>query len=257
MADRCLTNRSMNKKSRYIVAISILVMLVLWELVSLRVDSEQILPGPWTTLLATLQLFCEKGFLLTVCNTILRGFIGFAMALVLGLVLGVLAGVRSGFAAFMRPWIVVMRSIPVVAFILLALIWLRSGSVPVFIGFLTMFPLIFTNVVEGILNVDKKLVDMAQCYQVSQRRIVREVYIPAIAPFVFSGVSSAFGIGWRAIVIGEVLSQPEYGIGTQMHAAQTFLNIDVLIAWTLVAILISFLFERLIRLLEHLIIKWK
>ena len=247
----------MNKKNRHIGLISIIVMLAVWEVVALRINSEQIMPGPWATLLATFRLFAEKDFLLVVGNTLLRGLIGFAIALVLGVGLGIWAGINEKFEAFLKPWLVVMRSIPVVAFILLALIWFKSGSVPVFIGILTMFPMICTNVIEGIRNVDGKLVEMAKFYQISEKRIIREVYVPAIAPFVVSGISSAFGIGWRAIVIGEVLSQPEFGIGSRMHAAQSFLNVDVLIAWTLIAILISFLFEKLIRWGEKNLIKWK
>lgn len=247
----------MNKKNRHIGLISIIVMLAVWEVVALRINSEQIMPGPWATLLATFRLFAEKDFLLVVGNTLLRGLIGFAIALVLGVGLGIWAGINEKFEAFLKPWLVVMRSIPVVAFILLALIWFKSGSVPVFIGILTMFPMICTNVIEGIRNVDGKLVEMAKFYQISEKRIIREVYVPAIAPFVVSGISSAFGIGWRAIVIGEVLSQPEFGIGSRMHAAQSFLNVDVLIAWTLIAILISFLFEKIIRWGEKKCIKWK
>ena len=247
----------MNKKNRHIGLISIIVMLAVWEVVALRINSEQIMPGPWATLLATLRLFAEKDFLWVVGNTLFRGLIGFVIALILGIALGIWAGINEKFEAFLKPWIVVMRSIPVVAFILLALIWFKSGSVPVFIGILTMFPMICTNVIEGIRNVDGKLIEMARFYHVSESRIIKEVYVPAIAPFVVSGISSAFGIGWRAIVIGEVLSQPEFGIGSRMHAAQSFLNVDVLIAWTLIAILISFLFEKIIRWGEKNLIKWK
>ena len=76
-------------------------------------------------------------------------------------------------------------------------------------------------------------------------------------PFIISGASSAMGIGWRAIIIGEVLSQPKYGIGTKMQSAQTFLNVDAVIAWTIIAILISYGFEKLIRWSEHKIVVWK
>lgn len=83
------------------------------------------------------------------------------------------------------------------------------------------------------------------------------MYIPAVMPFITSGASSAMGIGWRAIIIGEVLSQPVYGIGTRMQLAQTYLNVEVLIAWTLLAIALSYLFERLIRWGESYLIRWK
>ena len=246
-----------NNKKTYIILASVIVMLLLWEFASLRINSVHLLPGPLETLKAVANLFVTRDFLLTIWNTVLRGLIGFLIAVILGMGLGIVAGLNPSFEYFMRPWIVVMRSVPVVSFILLALIWFTSNSVPIFIGFLTMFPMIFTNIIEGMRNVDNKLIDMAKFYKISQKRIVAEVYIPAIAPFVTSGISSAVGIGWRAIIVGEVLSQPEFGIGMSMHTAQSFLNVDILIAWTFVAILLSSLFEQIIRFAERKIIRWR
>ena len=248
---------STKNKHTWIVVISVAIMLLLWEVASLTLGSEQILPGPATTLKTTILLFAEKSFWTVIGSTILRGLIGFAIAVVAGIALGIVGGLKPKFDAFMQPWVVVMRSVPVVAFILLALIWFKSSSVPVFIGLLTMFPMIYSNIVNGIHNVDAKLIEMARFYQVSDRRIVTEVYIPAIAPYAVSGISNAVGIGWRAIIVGEVLSQPQYGIGTFMQSAQAFLQVDKVIAWTVIAVLLSFLFERLIRLGERKLLKWK
>lgn len=237
--------------------ISVIIMMLLWEWVSIRIGSEHILPGPLVTLQAVFNLFIDSEFLMIIWNTLLRGMMGFAIAIVSGVVLGIIAGLYPTFDSFMRPWIVVMRSVPVVSFILLALIWFTSASVPVFIGILTMFPMIYTNIIEGMRNVDVKLIDMARFYKVSTKRIITDVYAPAIAPYVTSGISSAIGIGWRAIIIGEVLSQPEYGIGTSMHSAQSFLNVDVLIAWTFIAVIMSYLFEHVLRLFERKMIRWR
>lgn len=248
--------RFINKYTWYAVA-SIGVMLLLWKGASMRYGSDVLLPSPEKTFSTACQLLGQAAFLKVVGYTVLRGLSGFAMAVVLGIGLGIPAGLSPGFRACISPVLVVIRSVPVVAFILMALIWFSADTVPVFIGFLTMFPLVCTNVMEGIRNVDKNWVEMAHFYRVGRARIIREVYIPAIAPFLFSGASNAIGIGWRAIIVGEVLSQPVYGIGTVMHTAQTFLNMDVLIAWTLLAVLISFCFEQIIRGVERLTVRWR
>ncbi|MBN2482395.1 MAG: ABC transporter permease subunit, partial [Bacteroidales bacterium] len=135
--------------------------------------------------------------------------------------------------------------------------WFHASVVPVFIAMLTMFPFICTNVIDGIGSINRDLVEMANFYKTGRKRIIQEVYIPAIMPFIISGASSAMGIGWRAIIIGEVLSQPRFGIGTIMHEAQTFLNVDAVIAWTMLAVLISYGFEKLIRFAEHQVTPWK
>jgi NitT/TauT family transport system permease protein len=76
-------------------------------------------------------------------------------------------------------------------------------------------------------------------------------------PFLTGGISNALGFGWRAVIIGEVLSQPRHGIGTQMQESQIFLLVSELIAWTLIAVLISYLFELAIRNTETKLVKWK
>lgn len=227
-------------------AISIAAILLLWWLASLAAGSEHLLPGPWKTLKATALLLCDISFLKVVGSTLIRGLAGFAVAAAAGLALGVAGGLRDSFHAFMKPWVVVVRSTPVVAFVLLAIIWFSPDTVPVFIGMLTMFPIVYLNIVEGMRNVDGKLVEMARFYGLHGLRLVREIYLPAVRPFALSGISNAVGIGWRAIVVGEVLSQPRWGIGTVMHSAQTFLQVDILIAWTLVTVLIGALFEKII-----------
>lgn len=232
-------------------------MLLVWKLLSMHFDSDFVIPSPEKTLLATLKLFTDASFLSIAGSTVARGLTGFIISLVLGIGTGIVTGINPYVDAFLRPVLVTIRSIPVISIILLALIWFNPGSVPVFIGLLTMFPFITTNVSDGIKSIDRDLVDMAAFYRVSRERIVRELYIPAIMPFIVSGASSALGIGWRAIIIGEVLSQPEYGIGTMMQTAQTFLNIDAVIAWTIIAVLISYGFEKTIRWIEGRFINWR
>lgn len=242
---------------QYVSLASVIFMLVTWKLLAMHFDSDFVLPPPEKTLITTFKLFGDKNFLAIVGSTITRGIIGFILSIVLGIGSGIIAGINPYFHAFLKPILVTIRSTPVIALILLALIWLSPGSVPVFIAMLTMFPFICTNVIDGIRSVDHDLVGMATFYRISRKRIIREVYIPAIEPFIISGASSAMGIGWRAIITGEVLSQPRYGIGTVMQGAQTFLNVDAVIAWTILAVLISYGFEKIIRWSEHKIVIWK
>ncbi|HOX74672.1 MAG TPA: ABC transporter permease [Bacteroidales bacterium] len=244
-------------KKQYLGFASVLLMLVIWQLLAMYFNSDFIMPSPGKTFMTVIRLFTDPDFVSVVGMTVLRGLVGFFISAVLGLVLGIIAGISPGFNAFLNPFLVTVRSVPVIAIILLALIWFSPGSVPVFIALLTMFPFICTNVIDGIRSVDRDIIEMARFYRISRRRIVSEVYIPAIIPFIISGASSAMGIGWRAIIIGEVLSQPKYGIGTMMQAQQTYLNVDAVIAWTIIAVLISFGFEKIIRWSEHKIVVWK
>lgn len=244
-------------KTKIISAVSVLFLLCLWKVASILYNSDLILPSPESTIITTLNLLFAKNFLLIIGATMLRGILGFVISFILGIVLGILAGTNRSFEAFLNPILVTIRSTPIISLILLALIWFKVDYVAIFIAFLTMFPFICTNVIDGIKNADRDLIEMAKVYKVNHTKIIKEVYLPAITPFIFSGASSAMGFGWRAIIIGEVLSQPQFGIGTLMQSAQTYLLVKEVIAWTIIAIAISSVFELIIRKIEKAVIIWK
>ncbi len=244
-------------RDRIISLVVAILLLILWEILSASFGSDQILPGPDDALISLIRMAGIPEFYSALGLTLLRGTIGFALALIIGLAIGIPAGLHSGVDAAFRPLLITIRSTPVIAIILLALIWFRVDQVPVFIGFLTMLPILTTNISQGIRNTEPAFIQMAQLYSVRKRRILRDIYIPSLLPWLFSGVSTAVGFGWRSVIIGEVLSQPRYGIGSMMQDAQSFLLVSEVIAWTLVAVIVSALFEWLIRRLEQSTLHWK
>jgi NitT/TauT family transport system permease protein len=140
--------------------------------------------------------------------------------------------------------------------ILLALIWFHTDMVPVFVSFLMAFPIICGNTIQGVRSIDRDLVEMSRIYGVSRREVLTGVYLPSIAPFLLAGASSAMGMTWKVIIAAEILSQPVWSIGTQMQMARIYLETGWVLAWTVVIILVSFVFESLLRLLEAKLAAW-
>jgi len=247
---------SISKNSWFSIA-GALLMILIWEIIARVVSSRNILPDPWLTIRTLLGLISESSFYLSLGTTLLRGLLGFSIALILSFLIGIPSGLNRKVEAFVSPFIVTIRSTPVISIILLAIIWLRIDHVPVFIGFLTMFPILTTSLSSGIKEVDKGLLDMAKIYRVKTWRIFSDIYLPTLYPFLFSGLLTAVGFGWRAVIIGEVLSQPRFGIGSMMQNAQSYLLVAEQISWTLVAVLIGFVFEKTLTLIEKRVIVWK
>lgn len=241
-----------------IISLFVIIFLIFgWEWLSRAFDSRQILPGPADTISSLISIIGKPDFLSSLGATLLRGFIGFLLAFVCAILIGIPAGINSGIDAAFKPILVTVRSTPVVAIILLALIWFKAEQVPVFIGFLTMFPILTTNISQGIRETDSHYIQLAKVYQISHKRILTDIYWPSILPFLFSGVSTSIGFGWRSVIIGEVLSQPRYGIGAMMQDAQSYLLVSEVIAWTVIAILVSAVFEWMVRLVHKHSVKWK
>jgi NitT/TauT family transport system permease protein len=249
--------KSFITRSRSLTLLSVILILATWKGFSMALGSAILLPPPETVARDLFLILFDDEFILTVSYTFFRYLSGFILALAASLFLGILSGLSNDFYSLIRPVLVIFRSIPVISFILISLIWFTNTSVPVFISFITMFPIICMSIIDGIRQIDRRYFELAFVFRIGRVQQLRDVVIPAIAPFLFSGVATAIGFGWRAVIIGEVLSQPEFGIGTRMQLSHIYLLISPLIAWTVVAILISYLLDILLRKLESSIFKWK
>lgn len=244
-------------KSKFPTILSILILITIWKIISEIIDSEIIVPSPEETFKSLILILKSKAFLKTVMATVIRGWMGFLLSCILGLIVGMLAGINCFLEKMIQPLLVVIKATPVMSIILIALIWFKTDIVPIFVSFLVAFPIICLNVMEGIKSVDVKIIQMAKIYKVKKWRIIIEIYIPAIMSFLVAGFSTAMGIGWKAVIAAEVLSQPKYAIGKSLQMAKSYIEIGDVFAWTVVAIFLSFIFEKAIRIMEKKIVRWR
>lgn len=237
-----------------IVLISTISLLIIWQIAAYLLDLPILLPSPLDAFTQVLRLAGDTGFRSNVGATLLRAVITFVITLVVGVSLGLAAGTLRWMRSALRPIMIVIRTVPVMSIILLAFIWFRSGQVPVFSGFLMAFPLVFQNTVDGVLLVDRQLLEMARVYQISARQRLLHIAIPSVVPSILSGARSALGMSWKVVIAAEVLTVPRFGIGAAMQYAQVRLETVEVIAWTVVAVVMSGLSDLLFDVLAGLFI---
>ena len=228
---------------------SILLLLVFWQGLAMLIGYPDLFPSVTGLLKAIVALLTDSGFYASLTVTILRGLIGFALSFALAAVLATIALHHPFWKSFFHPWVVVMRSVPVISIVLIALLWLSPPGLPVFIAFFTMFPILYQNILSGLEHTDSKLVEMAKVFNKNNLQRLQYIYLPSARSFILSGMTTAMGFGWRAVIIGEVLAGPVHGIGTSMKKAQAFIDMKELLAWTVIAIVVSYTFDVLLKLL--------
>lgn len=241
-------------KKGLISFISICLLLLVWQLTALSMDQPELIPSVPDLIKALFQLFATGTFYKSIFATVLRGISGILLSFAAAITAAFLFARYELLYELSRPLLTIMRSVPVISFILLALIFLDPEGIPLMIAFLTMFPLLAENLTKGIINLNPGLSIMADQFRISRKNKLMHIFYPQLKPFLFSGLTSAIGFGWRAIIMGEVLSQCAFGIGGEMKRAQLFISVPELIAWTIIAILISFFFDKGINLLSK--VKW-
>ncbi|WP_102408782.1 ATP-binding cassette domain-containing protein [Parabacteroides bouchesdurhonensis] len=231
-------------KKKAIILFSILLILAGWEVFARILNQPELIPTLPRLFQALAELLFSKSFYLSIGATVIRGIAGILLSLVAAVGISCLFAKYELLYELFRPVFIIMRSVPVISFILIALIFLNPESIPLMIAFLTMFPLLTENLTNGIRNLRSGYTVMASLFHIGRYNTFMQITYPQLKPFLYSGLASAAGFGWRAIIMGEVLSQCSFGIGSEMKRAQSFIAVPELMAWTAVAVIISFLFDK-------------
>ena len=236
---KVFTSVNDKRNHRYIGLLSTLVLLLLWKVISININAKIILPPPEDVIIRLIKISQSRIFWQSILTTTIRTLYGFTLSFVLGFITGITCGSSKRVSAALSPLVSVIRSVPVMSIILIAMIWFRTDMVPVFVCFLMIFPIITANVSQGIIEVDKSLIEMASAFRLTKYNILFHITIPSTIPFVLSGVRAAVGVAWKSVIAAEVLSQPVKAIGTGIQFSQMNLETAEVIAWTVIAVILS------------------
>ena len=233
-------------RNRIIRVLAVAFWIAIWQGVSLAVGSEILVASPARTFGALLSLLREGAFYRAVLGSLMRICAGFALALALGIALGALSFVVGWVRALLHPVVSVVKATPVASFVILALIWISSKNLSIFISFLMVFPIMYENMLAGLESADAKLLEMGQVFHLSRMARIRAIYLPAAYPFLLSAARLSLGMCWKSGIAAEVIGQPRQSIGAELNQAKLFFNTPDLFAWTVTIIVVSVVFERLV-----------
>lgn len=223
--------------------------IAVWEGAYYLVNQEILIASPQAVLTRGAQLAGTSAFWATAGLSLCRILIGYLAAVAAGVLLAAATSASRAVYALFYPMINILRVTPVASFIILALVWVRAGTVPSLMAGIIVLPIVWANVSEGIANTDPRLLEMAHVYRFGWLKTVRRVYIPSCAPYFTAACITGLGMAWKAGIAAEVLSVPKMAIGTNIYDAKRYIETVDLFFWTLVVIVLSMILEKLVRLL--------
>ena len=223
-----------------------LLALLFWQILALIVDEELVVPSVFKVCSSFFSLLGENNFVSTVVFSITRIFAGTFIGVTLGIMLGIASGKYEQVKIIFNPYFVVAKSVPVVSFIIILLVFLPSRRLSVFISGLIVFPIIYSNTLIGFRQTDKKLLEMAKIFKLSPLSKLKFIYLPALYPYFISSLSTACGNAWKAGIAAEILALPDGSIGNKLYKSKIYFETADMFAWTIVIVCLSFIFEKLI-----------
>lgn len=234
-------------------AAAVLILLTVWQVAALAVGERILLASPLAVLSRLAVIWTEPGFFGAVLFSFIRISGGACLGIAAGILLAVAAGRFRAVEILLRPLMVTVKSVPVASFIVIALIWLSSSLLSVFISFLIVLPVIYSNVLGGIRAVPREMKETARVFHMKKFRQLIYIGLPAVKPYFISACGSALGMAWKAGVAAEVIGLPDGSIGEALYEAKVYFNSTDLLAWTIVIVLVSVGFEKLFMLLLRLL----
>ena len=226
--------------------------IAVWAIVAAAEDMPLLFPSLGEIFRSFGELLGDGKSWLVAVSTLGRVLAAFALSTAFAIVLSAAGAFFPPLHRFLRPVVTVLQSTPTMAVIYLAIAWLTNAEVPLLVGFLICFPLMYNTCRTAIDGVDGELLEMAKVYKMRPVDRLTGIYIPAAFPIVADGARSAVSLCVKVIIAAEVLAQTKQSIGLEMNKLGSLFEVADLMGWTVVAIVLSFLLEGLVALVKKL-----
>ena len=187
-----------------------------------------------------------------------RVTIGFGIATAVAIPLGIGMGRSSWINDFFDITIEMLRPIPPLAWVPLALAWFKLGIASiVFIIFIgSVFPILL-NTIDGVRGVKKTWIEVGTTLGASERQVLTKIIVPGAAPTIWTGLRVGFGIAWMCVVAAEILPGPTSGLGYLIMYAYNLGQMNVIIAGMITIGVIGLGIDSIFKTVERRLFRWR
>ena len=238
----CITKEKLNKSFKLIMVCAF--WLVLWQVLATIVGNPLLLPSVLETLSALGMLIKNTFFYKSVAWTLLRCVIAITLSFLMGICFAWLSYRKNLVRTLMVLPTSFFKAVPVMAIVIYVILVVKADWVAVVACFLMCFPIVYTNILEGLDYVSKPLLEVSTIYKFTKKETIKLIYIPSVMPYFDSAMKIVSGLSWKAVVAAEVLSVPEFSLGQGMISAKYYLETPTLFAYILVIVVLSLMLEK-------------
>lgn len=220
-----------------------LALFALWAVAYVTVQNDYLVPSLRETFVSLGELLTDGAFYSSYAETLLRVCRAFAASFLPALVLAVFsyafAAVRKVTAVFVSA----LRTLPAMALLLIILVWTSPKDAPVIVAFLSLFPLLYTGVLNALFSVDEKYKRVCAVYRVPFFRRLWQMYLPQSFPYILRESAGAAAFSVKLVVSAEVVSFTMKSVGGMMQDAKIYTDMPRLFALTLLAVFTGLILE--------------
>jgi ABC-type nitrate/sulfonate/bicarbonate transport system permease component len=235
----------------------IALFLSLWTLASARLDNAVLLPSPLAVLESYGELVADGSLATDVRASIIRVFAGFLIASIVAVPLALILAYSRILRGLVMPLIALLRPIPPIAWIPLAILWMGLGDPPsYFITAVAAFFPIFLNSFVGATSLQEEHVNAALSLGAGPSALLLSVMLPSALPMIVTGLRIGLGQAWMAVVTAELIAA-QSGLGYMIQISRLDLETPrVLVGMTVIGLLGAVMIGALGVIERRLIVPW-
>ncbi len=234
-----------SKKLHLPTLVVVFLILALWTIASQRYGNY-LLPSPLKVVQGFAEITISGELWRHVGASLYRIAIGFGLACLVSLVAGLLITLWGTARTVARDFTTILNSTSVFVWIVVSLIWFGlTDAAPMFTTLMITLPVMLANILEGVENVDRKLLEMARVYRLSWWDRFLHITVPGTVPHIVAGMKVGFGLGLKVSVVAEIFGV-NTGIGYMMNYSRDTLRTDMVFVWALVLILVMIFVDKLL-----------
>lgn len=250
----------MNKyslKNKTYIFISFISLIILWQLGAATVNNELLFPSIINILEELIVILSNRDFVKIIIFSIGRCLLCFIVSIIIAVVISTLSYANKYVYNFFYPILMVIKAIPTIAFIVLALIWISKEYAPIIIGAMIAVPIFYDVTLNALIGIDNNLIDMCNIYRVSKIKKITNLYLPIIVFSLTNVFSSSIALIFKVIIAGELYSQPRYGIGSVIQMEKMKFNTTGIIVWIILITITTLIFDKILNIFNNLVNVWK
>jgi len=212
--------------------ITFIVLGTVWQITAMTAKIG-LFPTPMTVITTSWQYLTTGLFFSELGISLVRISLGFSAALLVGLIVGILMGSRRFWDQFFQDFVILGLALPALIYSLLCVMIFGIGlTAPVMAIILAAYPFVAVNIREGVKAIDKDLVDMSRVYSVDRWRLVRQLILPSLLPFIMAAIRIGFTVAWKVSVLTEVFGA-DSGIGYQIRVDFASFRMRGVLGWSI------------------------
>jgi NitT/TauT family transport system permease protein len=223
---------------------SIVLIFLIWQLYAISVNNPTLMPSPLMVIERFGELLVECDTYRILLTSLSRLVLSLLLATGLGMFFGLLSAINEHIEAVFRPFIVTIRTLPVISIIVVILIIFGNVITLYIISLLLLFPIIYQAELDGIKNIDSLLIDVLilETDHIN-KDVIKHVYFPLSVPFLRSALIDAVGLGFKVLVVAEYIAQTQTSIGREIYMSKVNLDFTSVFAWTLMLLVFVLVIE--------------